>query len=143
MTKPLRAALEGICASHEILAVWVFGSRAGEIAGRVRGETSVPGPRGADADVGILVRRGATLDARSRVRIAARLEDLFEVERVDLVIVGEASPFLAADIVQGELIVDRSPRETAEFELYALRRAGDLLPFRRARTKAILKESAR
>jgi hypothetical protein len=86
--------------------------------------------------------RGAQ-SAAERVRLAASIEVVLDVPRVDLVVAGEASSFLAADVVSGELLVDLSPRETADFELYALRRAGDLLPFQRSRIAAVIGEGGR
>ena len=135
--------LEGICQDHGVQAIWAFGSRGVEIADLVQGKTTRLGGNGSDVDLGVLFPRGAVTDARSRVRLVDELESVFDSGRVDLVVIGDASPFLAADIVKGELLVDMSPRETAEFELYVLRRAGDLLPFRRARTEAVLGEGAR
>lgn len=96
-----------------------------------------------DVDIGVLPRRGTRLTARDRVRLAAKLEDLFDVARVDLVVLPEASAFLAVDVIEGELLVDADPDRTAEFELYVLRRAGDLLGFERRRVEAVLSEGAR
>ncbi len=66
------------------------------------------------------------------------LEDLLDVPRVDLVILPEAPPFLALDIVQGELLCATDPVAEAEYQLYVLRRAGDLAPFERERRRMIL-----
>lgn len=52
---------------------------------------------------------------------------------VDLADAGRAAAFLALEIVRGERIFCRDPLETDVFELYVLRRAGDLLPFERER----------
>ena len=71
------------------------------------------------------------------------MEDLFDVERVDLVLLPEADPFLALDIIRGELLYTRDPNQQARYELYVLRRAGDLLPFQKIRTRMILEEGAR
>jgi hypothetical protein len=138
MTTPLATELARLCRAHGAIALYAFGSRAAEIAGRVRGGEA-PSDRGsADVDVGVLLPKEGTLGERERVRLAASIEDMLDVPRVDLVLLGEASSFLAADVVSGELLVDLSPNATAEFELYALRRAGDLLPFQRARVSAVL-----
>ncbi len=48
---------------------------------------------------------------------------------VDLVVLPEANPFLAAEVVRGELLFARDQIEESELQLYYLRRAGDLAPF--------------
>jgi hypothetical protein len=68
------------------------------------------------------------------------LEDLFGVARVDLVILREADPFLAANIVRGERLYALDPYAADEYDLYVLRRAGDLAPLERERMALILGE---
>jgi len=72
------------------------------------------------------------------VEIILALEALFGVKRVDLVVLPEAGPYLALDIIRGELIYCRDPDQQAEDELYILRRAGDLAYFEKERRKMIL-----
>jgi predicted nucleotidyltransferase len=105
-------------------AVYLFGSRA-------------------DVDVGVLPQRGHRLSVRDKVRLAAALEDLWDVPRVDLVVLPEASPFLALDVIAGPCIYARDTDALAEYELYVLRRAGDLAPFERARRRHILDQASR
>ncbi|HEY9422720.1 MAG TPA: hypothetical protein VIW92_15000, partial [Thermoanaerobaculia bacterium] len=88
-----------------------------------------------DADVGVLWREEQTL------RDVLLLED--ELERrlglkVDVVDAGRASAFLALDIIRGELIFCADPDRCDEFELYVMRRAGDLAPFERERRRRLL-----
>jgi hypothetical protein len=47
------------------------------------------------------------------------------------------------DIICGELLYTSDPDQQARYELFVLRRAGDLLPFQRERTRMILEEGAR
>jgi predicted nucleotidyltransferase len=143
MGTPLTNNLERLCRDNGVIALYVFGSRAAEIAGRVLVGKARPEQGSSDVDIGVLLPKGGTLGERKRVRLAASIEDLLDIPRVDLVVAGEASSFLAADVVSGELLVDLSPRETADFELYALRRAGDLLPFQRSRVAAVIGEGGR
>jgi hypothetical protein len=49
-----------------------------------------------------------------------------------------ADPFLAAEIVRGERLYARDACEADEYDLYVLRRAGDLAPFERERMALIL-----
>lgn len=81
---------------------------------------------------------GRRLTARERVRLAIALEDALDVRRVDLVILPEASPYLALDVVRGELLYTADPDAEAEYQLYVLRRAGDLAPYQHERWRIIL-----
>lgn len=142
MNAPL-AALPELAARFGLRDLYAFGSRAREIVrGAGRGHTD-PASAASDLDIGVQPRPGRRLSARDRVRLADDLERLFGVPRVDLVVLGEAPPFLAAEVVSGELLHTADPHEQAEHELYILRRAADLAPFRRERVAAVLSSGAR
>ncbi|MEJ2560682.1 MAG: hypothetical protein P8186_31555, partial [Anaerolineae bacterium] len=68
------------------------------------------------------------------------LEDLFAVGRVDLIFLPEADPFLAANVIRGERLYARDEYEADEYDLYVLRRAGDLIPLERERMALVLGE---
>ena len=74
------------------------------------------------------------------MRLALALEDLLGVTRVDLVCFLEADPFLAANVVRGERLYACDTYQADEYELYILRRAGDLAPLERERMALILGE---
>jgi hypothetical protein len=149
------AALAEIAEDFELADIYVFGSREAEFvqgagaasragAGEVREGTSEhdrsPAVE-ADLDIGVRPILGRRLNARGRAELMMALEDLFDVPRVDLVIVPEAPPFLALAVISGELIYCRDSTDQAEYELYVLRRAGDLAPFERERRAHILGEA--
>ena len=77
------------------------------------------------------------------MNLAVGLEELFGVNRVDLVLLPDAEPFLALDIIRGELLYADDPLDQAYYELFVIRRAGDLLPFKRERIDLILRGVAR
>jgi hypothetical protein len=77
------------------------------------------------------------MSVREKVEMAAEIEDLLGVGRVDLVILSEADPSLSANIVRGERIFCRDPYAADEYELYILRRAGDLAPLEKERLSLI------
>jgi SNF2 family DNA or RNA helicase len=56
----------------------------------------------------------------------------------DVVVLDEANPFLALDVIRGELLYCEDADEQAEYDLYVLRRATDLEPFERQRIRQIL-----
>ncbi|MEW6328049.1 MAG: nucleotidyltransferase domain-containing protein [Thermodesulfobacteriota bacterium] len=130
--------IRSVCRRYHIDALYVFGSRAKELADYARGKGHLANKKGVDVDVGVLPARDYHLTVRDRVRLTIDLEDLLGVCRVDLVILPEASPFLALDVISGEHLYSSDLDRTAEYELYILRRAGDLAYFERQRRKQIL-----
>jgi predicted nucleotidyltransferase len=139
----LREQLSVLCRDRGVTALYVFGSRAAEALDAVRADRPLDPGAGSDLDIAALTPRGVRLDARDRARLASALEDLLGAPRVDLVLLPEAPAFLALAAIEGELLLDRDPDETARFELYVMRRAGDLAFFERARRRAVLGEGAR
>lgn len=141
---PLAEAIASVCRRRRIDCLYAFGSRSQEIALKVR-EGGVP-PRSeaaaSDVDIGVLPEKGVTLESDEKVRLMADLEDLLGVGRVDLVVLPEAPADLAFDIIQGTMLFDADPDRSAEYELYVMRRAGDLSPYLRERVRAILTEQA-
>jgi predicted nucleotidyltransferase len=134
----LQRELAEIARRYNLEAVYVFGSRAEEIAGRVHGQDVPAQWPASDVDIGVKPPTGHWLDPKERVEIMINLEDLLDVNRVDLVILPEADPFLAVNVIRGELLYCADPYTQAEYELYLLRRAGDLAPYAHARIEHVL-----
>jgi predicted nucleotidyltransferase len=135
--------LEALVQRYGLAAIYVFGSRAAEIAGRVQGGPAPGHTPEADVDIAVQPALRRHLEARERAELAGQLEDLLGVCRVDLLVLPEADPFLALDAIRGELLFCVDPDEQAEYELYVLRRAGDLAPFARERWDEVLGGAAR
>jgi predicted nucleotidyltransferase len=107
-----------------ILALYLFGSRG-------RHEETEQ----SDVDVGVLFRGEKSL------RDLLLLEDSLERRLglpVDLIDAGRASAFLALDVIRGERLFCADPDRCDEFELYVMRRAGDLAPFEKERRRLLL-----
>jgi len=130
--------LSSICSRYGIDSLYVFGSRASEVAQAVHNGQSLTDSTGSDVDIGVLSRRGTSLYPLAKVRLMAELEDGLGAGRVDLVSLTEAPPFLALEIVRGDLLYEADPDHTAEYELFVLRRAADLAPFERERVRDVL-----
>lgn len=143
MKKELDIRLRQIALRYEVEEIYAFGSRAREIAARLRGETVSAAYPEPDVDIGVRIKSGVTLDSSKRVRLALEIEDLLDATRVDLVILQETDPFLAVEIIRGELLYAEDMDQQAEYELYLLRRAGDLLPFKKERIRMIMEEGSR
>ncbi len=136
----LHEQLQDLASQYQLTAIYAFGSRAAEVEAHVRGTARVDPVAPSDLDVGVQPRRGIRLDLDQKVRLTFALERLFGVSRVDLVVCTEAPPFLAQEVVSGQLLCCTDRDEQAEYELYVLRRAGDLAPFEYERRRLILEE---
>jgi len=136
----IRNELQKIAERYGLSAIYAFGSRAAETGARVRGKNHPAQalPSDSDLDLGIQPSRRTRLTARDKVRLSLAVEDLFQVPGVDLVVIPEVDPFLALEIIRGELLFCTDPDEQAEHELHVLRRAGDLASYERERRRLIL-----
>jgi predicted nucleotidyltransferase len=135
--------IDAICRRHGIADLYVFGSRAGEIAALVRGQAIDASLPQSDVDIAVLPTRPQSFGPAERVDLAIEIEDLFDAPRVDLVVLPEADPFLALEAIRGELLYTDDPDRQARHELYILRRAGDLSHLKKERLRMILEEGAR
>ena len=135
--------LSELARAYCLADLYVFGSRAAEIAAMIKNGKAIKRASSSDVDIGIRPKQGPRLSTRDLVNLAVELEDLFGVNRVDLVLLPDAEPFLALDIIRGELLYADDPLDQAHYELFVLRRAGDLLPFKRERIDLILQGAAR
>lgn len=119
------------------MAVYLFGSHAEERAHRE-----------SDVDLGVVLdrERYATPKERfeTRLRLVTALEGALEAPRVDVVILNDAPPTLAREIVtRGELLVCNDPEEEHAFRRDAQLRAADLDPFLRRMRRIKLEALAR
>jgi predicted nucleotidyltransferase len=160
----LAAALPELADRFGLADIYVFGSRAEEFVpprshpGPDPAATSHPtAPEGhrsdgshptagereaeSDIDIGVRPRRDRHLTARDRAELTVALEDLLDAPRVDVIVLPEAPAFLALDVISGELLYCEDAVDQAEYELYVLRRAGDLAPFERERRERLLNGS--
>lgn len=131
-------SLAALCRQYEIDILYVFGSRAKETKQMVDENWSAMPQSISDVDIGIKPSKKVKLSIRQKVKLAQDLEELFGVPRIDLVILTDATPFLAANIIRGERLYANNEYLADEYDLYILRRAGDLAHFERERLSIIL-----
>ncbi len=129
LLRPFRAA-----------ALYAFGSRAAEVSDWVSGRTETLSPGPSDVDLGVRPAPGVRWQVMDKVRLAQALEDFLGADRVDVVVLPEADPFVAAEVIRGERLFPDESRDADEHELYILRRAGDLIPLERERLALLLGE---
>ena len=139
MTPPTanRAALEALCRQYDLHILYAFGSRGKQAYAWLAEAGTLLPPGTSDLDIG--VKPAAPLPVRQKVELAVALEDLFGVNRVDLVVLPEADPFLAANVIRGERLFADDAYLADEYDLYVLRRAGDLALMERERQELILR----
>jgi predicted nucleotidyltransferase len=135
--------LSELARAYCLADIYAFGSRAAEIAAMIINGEILQRASSSDVDIGIRPKQGPRPSTRDLVNLTIELEDLFEVNRVDLILLPETDPFLALDVIRGELLYTEDPLDQARYELFVLRRAGDLLPMKRERIDMILRGDAR
>jgi len=134
-------ALARLCRQFEIEILYAFGSRAQEVKEWLTGPRFELPSSPSDVDIGVKVVSETTLSVHEQVRLALALKDLLGAAQVDLVCLSNADPFVAANIVRGVRLYARDSYQADEYELYILRRAGDLAPLERERMALILEKS--
>ncbi len=132
----LRNQLRELADKYNIQIIYAFGSRAKEALDLVEGRVDSLSPNASDLDIGIKPEK--KLSVEEKVEIALALEDIFNVSRVDLVVIPEVRVFLALEIVKGELLYAKDAVYEAEYQLYIMRRAAELIPYERMKQKMIL-----
>ena len=139
--KDRHQGLKQICEQFGVLTLYAFGSQAKTIRNLVEGHQDALPLSSSDVDIGVKALSGGKFSVTEKVNLALALEDLFGCKRVDLVSLSDADPFLAAEVIRGERLFSQNDHEADEYELYVLRRAGDLAPLERERVALVLGES--
>jgi len=139
----LRHRLESFCRDHRLESLYVFGSRACEILNLLSGHMEPQPIQPSDVDIAVKLPPDRLLSAREKAEISVELEDILNVGRVDLITLGDADPFLAVNVIRGERLFCSDCYAADEYELYILRRAGDLADFERMRIEMIVHPSDR
>ena len=130
--------LVNLCYEYGIDILYAFGSRAKEVKSWLKEDLRDLPPSLSDIDIAVKPISGKYLDIKEKVQLTIALEDFFKVPRADLVVIPEADPFLAVNIIRGERLFCRDPYRADNYELYILRRAGDLAPLERERLALIM-----
>ena len=127
-----------LCRRYGVVILYAFGSLGGEAKYFLDGKVDTLVREGKDLDLGVKIEKSRKLSIKKKVEITGELETFFKATRVDLVVIREADPFVAANVIRGERLYCRDEFLADEYELYILRRAGDLAPLERERMAIIL-----
>jgi len=119
-----RGQLEPLFVAHGVALAYLFGSQAEGKAGPL-----------SDVDVAVLL--GAQVQReqwfQTQLRLIGDLMSLFQRNDVDVVILNEATPLLAFQVIRHGQVVYEDPvtRPAVDFAAYAMRRYADTAPLRR------------
>ncbi|MDO9300158.1 MAG: nucleotidyltransferase domain-containing protein [Anaerolineales bacterium] len=130
--------IKQICEKYQIKVFYVFGSRGAELFQAIHDDSIQLAKSPSDLDFGVLTHSPFSIE--NKVNLTLELETLFGLSDTDLFILQEADAFLAANIIRGERIYAEDSYLTDEYELFVLRRAGDLAELERQRMAMILQE---
>jgi len=132
----MKEKITKIASKYRLQIIYTFGSRAKEVLDRLEGRISQLSSTPSDLDIGVKPEKPLTVE--EKVEIAIFFEDLFDLQRVDVVVLPEAPILLALQIVTGEILYRQDQTYEAEYQLYIMRRAAELLPFERLKQKMIM-----
>ena len=136
MKNEMKEKITKIASKYRLQIIYAFGSRAKEVLDRMEGRISHLSSTPSDLDIGVKPEKPLTVE--EKVEIAIFFEDLFDLQRVDVVVLPEAPILLALQIVTGEILYRQDQTYEAEYQLYIMRRAAELLPFERLKQKMIM-----
>lgn len=93
-------SIRSLCDRYGIDILYAFGSRSKEVADFLSVEETSLASRPSDVDLGVKIIPGGKLDVKEKALLSIFFEDLFGVGKVDLVVISEVDPFLAAEIIR-------------------------------------------
>lgn len=131
-------AIERLCKKYRVKALYAFGSRGRELFQVILNDDISLSASQSDLDIGILTHSPFSID--DKVNLTLELEELFRGAKVDLFVLQEVDAFLAANIIRGERVYAEDEYLADEYDLFVLRRAGDLAPLERQRIAMILQK---
>jgi predicted nucleotidyltransferase len=120
-----REQLERLCREHDLVAVYLFGSRADDGVAYLDGVE--PGRGRSDLDVGV-VFRDPNFQPRRLTVLQVAFEEVFAPFRVDLVPLQRVDALFQFEAVDGHRIAAPDPEEADRYELIVMRRAAELRP---------------
>lgn len=130
--------IEQVSRKYQLKALYVFGSRSADMLQAIKDDQYQLIPSQSDLDIGVLSHSPFSIE--NKISLTLELENLFGLPNIDLFILQEVDAFLAANIIRGERVYAEDSYLTDEYELFVLRRAGDLAELERQRMAMILQE---
>ena len=135
-TSVMREKIQKFALQYGIQIIYAFGSRAKEALALIEGKITGFSPGPSDLDLGIKPLK--PLNVEEKVKAAIFFEDLFHLPRVDVVVIPEVPTLLGLEIVRGEILYTQDSTFEAEYQLYIMKMAADLLPHERIKQSMIM-----
>lgn len=132
--------LTSIARQHNVLALYLFGSRADDGLAQMAG-SKVSGA-GSDLDVGVLFA-DRTFDHRRQADLQVALEDRFAPLRVDLVPLQRVDALFQFKAIDGHRVLATDSHAADEYELVVMRRTAELAPIEAALERQLFQGEAR
>lgn len=120
--------LEQVVRDFDLLAVYLFGSRAEDGLARLEGRPV--GSGGSDLDLGVVFRDFELPVARLGA-LQVALEEIFAPLRIDLVPLQHLDALFQFQAIDGHRVTASDALAADYYELEVMRRAADLLPIER------------
>lgn len=134
----LYAELGRLCAAHDVLALYLFGSRADDgLAVLEGGQASAAG---SDLDIGVVFRT-PDFDHHRLASLQVALEDRFAPLRIDLVPLQRVDALLQYAAIDGHRVATSDSTAADLYELGVMRRGAELLPIERQLQAEIFKQT--
>ncbi len=128
-----------LCKKYQVKALYVFGGRSADMLHAIQDDQYQLTPSQSGLDIGVLTNHPFSIE--NKVSLTLDLENLFGIPAIDLFILQEVDAFLAANIIRGERVYAQDSYLMDEYDLFILRRAGDLAELERQRMTMILQEA--
>lgn len=131
--------LDQLAAAQDVLALYLFGSRAEDGLAVLDGKTVAAA--GSDLDVGV-VFRSFPIDHHRLASLQVALEDRFAPLRVDLVPLQRVDALFQYAAIDGHRVTATDSTAADFYELVVMRRAAELLPIERQLQARMIEEAA-
>ena len=127
-----------LCAAHDVLALYLFGSRADD--GLTVLEGGHVSAAGSDLDIGVAFRT-PDFDHHRLASLQVALEDRFAPLRIDLVPLQRVDALLQYAAIDGHRVATSDSTAADLYELGVMRRGAELLPIERQLQAEIFKQT--
>lgn len=138
MTKKIKKEIEKVAFRFHLQLIYAFGSKGKEAFLMAEGKITSLSPSASASDLDIGIKPKEPLTVEEKVEIAIFFEELFDVQRVDVVILPEAPISLALEIVTGEILYTQDITYEAEYQLYIMKMAAELSPYEHMKKKMVM-----
>jgi predicted nucleotidyltransferase len=115
--------LDRLCREHQVLAVYLFGSRADDGLRLLRGE-AVP-REGSDLDIGVVFRK--SIEPHIPSQLQGDFENVFSPLRIDLAALQRVDALFQFSAIEGHRVAVTDPDEADRYELVVMNLAEEMV----------------